>query len=237
MRSRLLTLGSTVLVLATGCGAYSPPKVAQSPESHTNPELVKVVGKGNNFTFVDGSGEDMTEAEFARRYTSVTGTEELVPLTKRRNVGLLLFTGGMAVGSAAILSYGLLNLNRPCDTGDVSDENGVITATDACKADGVRGSVRVGDTQAFIDPSKETVSQTSGLMVLTGAVGLVGFGAGFIYAMLNPDGGVTKHAVSIDQARRYTNEYNKLVDRKPPKEQASIKPQIGVGFVGVSGKF
>jgi hypothetical protein len=235
MRSGVLTLVSILLV--TGCGAYAPPKVAQSPQSNANPELVKVVGKGNNFTFVDGSGEDMTEAEFARRYTSVTGTEELVPLTRRRNVGLLLFTGGMAVGSAAVLTYGLLNLNRPCSTSDVINEGGAISASDACKADGIRSSVRVGDTQAFIDPNKDTVSQTSGLMVLTGAVGLLGFGAGFVYAVLNPDGGVTKHAVSIDQARRYANEYNKLVDRKPPKEQASIKPQVGLGFVGVSGKF
>lgn len=231
--------------LAEQAGIQEDTLPQQMREIYDN-NKISVAGRGQRYTFKLGSGENITENEFVRRYRGLTGSEDLDDIEARRNMkGTVLF-GALTAISLSVLYYGVSNTERNCEAGEAWHE-------DACQANrGDEGAILdpTEITEEYYNPNAKVTNTTGYVFAILGGLATAGLGSIFIIKALDGDGGVHDHYLSDADARLYTGRYNRAFLRKTarevrrtsymPRPSAELTPltvgQGAPGF-GLSGRF
>ncbi|RYE87210.1 MAG: hypothetical protein EOO75_14780 [Myxococcales bacterium] len=198
---------------------------------------VTVSGRGNGFVFVDGSGQAMTENEFARRFQATTGSNVLEPVDRRRNQGAVVALAAGTAASIAALTYGLLHFRRYCQGSDFPDDT---------NCSGPANLTFESDRSEYY-PKNRTWSGLSLPYIIGGGLGTAGLGTALVFALLNRDGTPDQHHLSDREAVLYASQYNRAILRRSLRDVQqihrdqsqgpTIQPYVTPEGLGVWGRF
>lgn len=196
---------------------------------------VVVAGAGNNYVFRMGSGDALTENEFVRNYRSVTGSDELDDIEKRRNMGTVAVWGGLTAVGAAVFAFGTTKTQRSCSEDDVTN----IGMEEPCQVPaGTPGAKEGFFSNTWYDPNQKTDSALGPVLMGVGGAMTVGFAIPLVIALLDPDGDERSHYLTDADARVYVGRYNRAFLRKIVRDvnQVSQGPTLRMRpFVGQGG--
>jgi hypothetical protein len=173
---------------------------------------ISVRGGSSTYRFVDGTGEDMSERSFVRRYRDLTGSHELDEFDYRHDTTRLWVSGGLTGASLLAMLVGAFTLTRSCTQEDASgDENPRVLflrpeGTGCTKTDPTTGAVT-------FDPAGTTGNQLGAGLVVFGGFAAIGFGAWFVYELLSGDS-TTSHALTDGDAMLFAERYNRALLRQ-----------------------
>ena len=223
----------------------------------TIPETVKVLyekdkitvaSTGTEYTFRDGRGATLTENEFVRRFHATTGSDELDDVNRRRNPISFYVSGGLTAASLGVAIGGFANLKRFCQP---SDFNASVLQGNECTIvrEGADKNSSIDDKAVAFDLNGKTTNPAGIAAAVLGTAGTVGFGTWFLVALFKGDGKPGEHFLGDRDAVLYVDRYNRALLRKTVKDVQSshakesrfegleVRPSIGLGVLGLEGRF
>lgn len=219
--------------------ANMPPQVRDIYENNK----VVVHGTGSEYVFAFGSGDELTENEFIRRYREITGSGELDDARKRRNWGPVAMWGGFTAAGLGVLTFGMMNLKRDCSDSDVTN----LGMEEPCQVPaGTPGAKEGFFSGTYYDPNEQTNNPWGPFVAAFGGVMAATFGTFLVVELLDPDGDPVDHNLTDGDARLYAGRYNRAFLRKTVRDvgqsargpSLQLRPWIaspdspGLGFTG-----
>lgn len=206
---------------------------------------ISIQGAGREYTFQTGSGQVLTENEFARRFNKATGTNELAAADRRRNPTSFAISGALTALSLGLTVYSAMNLKRNCTGDDATfDEN--------CEVDkNAPGAVcynKLGNGDPFFceyyNPNNKTENTAGYIGLVAGGLMTAGFGTWFLIAAFKGDGSPDNHVIEDDDARLFVARYNRALLRNTVRNvqrsntsRLYFTPLLSPGFNGGSLRF
>jgi hypothetical protein len=233
-RTKTERLGALGVAAAAGITEAS---VSETVKVLYEKDKITVASSGTEYAFRDGRGATITENEFARRFRGVTGSDELDDVNRRRNPIAFYTSGGLTAVSLGTALGGFMNLKRYC------------TGTDADSVCWTRQSGSSSDSTLEFHRDAKVGNATGVIVATVGTLGTVGFGTWFLVTLFRGDGTPKDHFLGDHDAVLYADRYNRALLRKAVKEVEGahakeslwdgleVRPSVGVGVLGLEGRF